>query len=112
MVYVHATFFLNILLCVFPYKILINDGLDACAIDILKKSGLIVNSQKYTHLQLLREISSYHAIVVRSATQVTADIIDAGHPNLKLIARAGVGLDNIDVNHAKQRNVVIVSFHL
>ena len=56
--------------------------------------------------QLLKELAPFHGLIVRSATQVTKDVIDAGE-NLKVIGRAGSGLDNIDMDYATARGIAV-----
>ncbi len=58
--------------------------------------------------QLIEIIPHYEALLVRSATQVTADVIQAGK-QLRVIARAGVGVDNIDIEAATQAGVIVVN---
>lgn len=90
-------------------NVLISDPLDKSAIDILSKAN--INVQVNTGLspqQLIEEIKNYDALFVRSGTQVTADVINAAS-NLKFIGRAGVGVDNIDVNAATSKGVIVVN---
>lgn len=89
-------------------KILVSDGIDAIGEKILKDAGYEVIIQKYTPEELLQVIGDFDAIIVRSATKVTKEVIDAGK-NLKVIARGGVGLDNIDVNYAKEKGITILN---
>lgn len=88
-------------------KILANDGIDSAGRAILEKNGFTVFTEKIPQTELSSKIADYDIIIVRSATKVTAEIMDAG--NLKLIARAGVGLDNIDVKHAGIKNIPVVN---
>ena len=88
-------------------KVLVTDGLAPAALDLLKKQeGLQVVAGKFTPEQVLKEVADAQAIVVRSATKVTRQVIEAG-PQLKLIARAGVGLDNVDQAAAKERGIAV-----
>ncbi|NLI79928.1 MAG: 3-phosphoglycerate dehydrogenase [Candidatus Riflebacteria bacterium] len=91
-------------------KVLIADSLDAQAVEMLKKHPAleVAYKNKLTPEELLKEIPGYHAIVVRSATKVTRAVIEAGK-DLKLIARAGVGLDNVDQVAAKERNIKVAN---
>jgi D-3-phosphoglycerate dehydrogenase len=57
---------------------------------------------------LARVVAPYDALIIRSATQVTADVLDAA-TNLKVVARAGIGLDNVDVDAATRRGVMVVN---
>lgn len=89
------------------FRVLASDVLDPKAIAAMRDAGVEVDEK--TDLspdQLGKEIAAYDAIVIRSATKVRANIIDAG-TNLKLVVRAGVGLDNVDVAHAKAKGVAV-----
>lgn len=88
-------------------KILVSDGIEKIGSDLLKGAGFEVIETKLTPEQLLSEIKNYDAIIVRSATKVTKEVIDAG--NLKCIARGGVGLDNIDVAYAKEKGIPVLN---
>lgn len=83
-------------------KILANDGIDATGKKMLEESGLTVLTQNVPQDQLINYINneSIDALLVRSATKVRKDLIDAC-PNLKFIGRGGVGMDNIDVEYAR-----------
>ena len=89
------------------FKVLASDPLDAGAVKAMREAGLIVDEKtNLTPEALVREIAEYDAIVVRSATKVRAEIIDASK-RLKLIVRAGVGLDNVDAVHARKKGVEV-----
>ena len=87
-------------------KILINDGLHAAGIALLEKAGHQVDTNTIAQDDLLNKLNEYDAILVRSATTVRKDLMDAA-PNLKVIGRGGVGLDNIDVEYAKSKNISV-----
>ena len=88
-------------------KILISDPLDSQAIDAMKKAGLdITYKTDMDAATLIQTIPPFEALAVRSSTKVTKSVIDAAK-NLKLIVRAGVGLDNIDVACALARGIRI-----
>jgi len=89
-------------------KIIISDGMSKEGIEILQQAGLEITNKKFTPEELINEIAEYDAILVRSATKVTKEVIDAGK-NLKVIARGGVGLDNIDVNYAKEKGILVLN---
>jgi D-3-phosphoglycerate dehydrogenase len=89
-------------------KILINDGLHPLGKEIFEKAGFICDENKIPQDELAKRLNEYDAILVRSATKITAEIIDAA-PNLKVIGRGGVGLDNIDVNYAKSKNIAVIN---
>jgi len=87
-------------------KILITDGMDKNAVAQLKQLGHEVTEQFYGEPDLIKEIGKYHCVVVRSATKVTKPVIDAA-ANMKLIIRGGVGVDNIEVAHAKSKGIEV-----
>jgi len=89
-------------------KILVSDGISDEGAKILRDDGHDVHITKYAPDELLANIGSYDCILVRSATKVTKDVIDAGK-NLKVIGRGGVGLDNIDVKHAEGRGITVLN---
>lgn len=89
-------------------KIIISDGMSKEGIEILQQAGLEITNKKFTPEELINEIADYDAILVRSATKVTKEVIDAGK-KLKVIARGGVGLDNIDVNYAKEKGIFVLN---
>ncbi len=88
-------------------KILANDGIQKGGEEILKKAGHEVTIHKYSQDELLEKIKEFDVIIVRSATKVTKEIIDAG--DLKIIARGGVGLDNIDTDYAKEKGIKVLN---
>jgi len=85
-------------------KVLVSDGIEKVGSDLLKNAGIEVVEKKLTPQELLQDICNYQAIIVRSATKVTKEVIDAG-TNLKAIGRGGVGVDNIDVEYAKSKGI-------
>lgn len=87
-------------------KILVNDAIAEEAIDLLKAKHE-VDVMEYGAIELLDNIGRYDAIIVRSRTKVTEDVIQKGE-NLKVIGRAGVGVDNIDVEAATARKIPVV----
>lgn len=89
-------------------KVLISDGIEDMGKKILTDAGLEVVDKKLTPEDLLKEIPDCDAIIVRSATKVTKEVIEAGK-NLKAIARGGVGLDNIDVAYAKSKGIAVLN---
>jgi len=90
-------------------KILISDSLSKQGVEILQKAGLTVEVKtKMPKDELLREIKRYEGLIVRSATKVTAEVI-ASAPKLRIIGRAGSGLDNVDVTAATKRGIVVMN---
>lgn len=89
-------------------KILANDGLDNKAVEIFKESKFEVDTNHYDIEDLKNVIRDYDVLIVRSATKVDKELIDvAKGSKLKLIIRAGVGLDNIDVKHAAANDIAV-----
>jgi D-3-phosphoglycerate dehydrogenase / 2-oxoglutarate reductase len=89
-------------------RILANDGIDAIGKKMLTDAGFEVVTEKVAQDKLADELKEYDAILVRSASKVTEDIISAC-PNLKVIGRAGVGMDNIDVEFAKYKGIKVIN---
>ncbi|WP_028297075.1 D-2-hydroxyacid dehydrogenase [Olivibacter sitiensis] len=89
-------------------KILANDGIDAVGKQLLEAAGFTVDTQHIAQEELADKLKSYDAITVRSATKVRKELIDAC-PNLKLIGRGGVGMDNIDVDYARSKGITVVN---
>jgi len=90
-------------------KVLVSDPIAKEAIEILKKAGIeAVEQAGLAPEELVKAIPEYDGIIVRSATKVTKEVIDAGK-NLKVIGRAGVGLDNVDRAAAKTKNIKVVN---
>ena len=91
-------------------KILANDGIAQTGIDQLEKAGfeVITNKVEQNDLEAYINKNNIDAILVRSATQVRAELIDAC-PSLKLIGRGGVGMDNIDVQYAKDQGLHVIN---
>jgi len=88
-------------------KILITDGLEADAVASLKKTHQ-VDVAELDGKQLLEQIPAYDALIVRGRTKVTKDVLSKATA-LKVVGRAGVGVDNIDVNEATARKVLVVN---
>jgi len=88
-------------------RVLANDGIDAAGKQILEAAGFEVITNKVTQEELPNVIGEYDVLIVRSATKVNASVINAS--SLKLIARAGVGLDNIDMKAAGEKNIPVVN---
>jgi len=85
-------------------KILANDGIDPIGKRMLEDAGFFVETNNIPQDELPVKLQEYDAITVRSATKVRKPLIDAC-PNLKLIGRGGVGMDNIDVDYAKEKGI-------
>ena len=89
-------------------RILINDGIHPDGQKKMEEAGFEVITEKIAQDELPAQLPKFDAIVVRSATKVRTDLIDLC-PNLKIIARGGVGLDNIDVDHAKSKDIKVIN---
>lgn len=89
-------------------KILANDGIHEDGLSLLEEAGYQVDTKKIPQEELPRAVAPYDVIIVRSATKVTREVIDAC-PNLKIIARGGVGLDNIDVEYAQSKGITVMN---
>lgn len=90
-------------------KILVSDSLSKQGVEILQKAGFTVDVKtKLPKEDLLKEVKAYDGLIVRSATKVTADVIAAAD-RLKVIGRAGSGLDNVDTQAATRRGIVVMN---
>lgn len=91
-------------------KILANDGISQSGIDALEQAGFEVITTKVAQEQLINYINQHQidAVLVRSATTVRKEVIDAC-PSIKLIGRGGVGMDNIDVAYAKEKGLHVIN---
>ena len=89
-------------------KILVSDPVAKAGVEILQKVYPVDSRQKLTPEELIAIIPEYDALVVRSETKVTKEVIAAAK-NLKVIGRAGVGVDNIDVEAATQRGIIVLN---
>jgi D-3-phosphoglycerate dehydrogenase len=87
-------------------RILINDGMHPKGVQLLKDAGHDVDTNFILQEELTAKLNSYDAVLVRSATKIRKELIDQS-PNLKLIGRGGVGLDNIDVSYAKEKGIAV-----
>ena len=91
-------------------NILANDGISQAGIDALTKKGFKVITKKVAQEDLINAINknNYEVLLVRSATTVRKGLIDAC-PHLKLVGRGGVGMDNIDVEYAKEKGINVIN---
>lgn len=90
------------------WKILLTDGLEESGKAILRKSAEVVDTPTITPEELLQVVGEYDAMIVRGRTKVTAAVLAAGK-KLKVVGRAGVGVDNIDLNAAKENKITVVN---
>jgi D-3-phosphoglycerate dehydrogenase len=89
-------------------KVLVSDTVDQVGIDILSQVAQVDIKTGLPNEELVKIIAEYDALMIRSGTKVTKDIIEAGE-NLKIIGRAGVGVDNVDVPAATRKGIVVVN---
>jgi D-3-phosphoglycerate dehydrogenase len=90
-------------------RVLVTDSLQEVGVETLRAEGLEVDVvPTLPPAELARRIGAYAGLVVRSATRVTAEVIEAA-PSLRVIGRAGVGLDNVDVEAATRRGIVCMN---
>ncbi len=89
-------------------SILANDGIDKAGREILVAAGIEVDTNKIPQDELPEALKRYDGILVRSATTVRKELIDVC-PGLKLIGRAGVGMDNIDVAYAREKGLKVIN---
>ncbi len=90
------------------YKILLNDGLSKGGLELFEKAGMEVDTNKRNAEELIRDISNFDALIVRSATKVTRDVLEAGKDRLKLVGRAGVGYDNVKIDGINQFHIPLM----
>ena len=91
------------------FKVLISDSMSTVAQEIFKKHNIETGIKTgLSEKEIINIISEYEALIVRSATKVTKNIIIAGK-KLKVIGRAGAGVDNIDVVTAKEKNILVMN---
>lgn len=91
------------------WRILICDSIDQIGLDILTEAGMIVDYQPdITFEKLVSHVNRYDVLVVRSRTKVSKDVIENGS-SLKVIARVGVGLDNVDTKYAESKNIQVIN---
>jgi len=90
------------------YKILLTDGLEENGQVVLRANAQVDNRPTITADELLQVVGEYDALIVRGRTKVTPAVFDAGK-KLKVVGRAGVGVDNIDLNAAKAHGVTVVN---
>lgn len=89
-------------------KVLVSDQISDLGVDKLREKALVDVKTDLTPEQLVVEIPQYDALVVRSSTKVTRQVLEAGI-NLKVVGRAGVGVDNIDVEAATERGIIVIN---
>ncbi len=90
-------------------KVLISDNLASIGAEVLEREGLEVDiNTGLAPEELVKIIPAYDGLVIRSATKVTQEIIEAAD-NLKVVGRAGIGLDNVDIPAASKRGIIVMN---
>lgn len=89
-------------------KVLVSDPIDQVGIDILSQVATVDVKTNLSPEELIRILPDYDAIMIRSGTKLTKEAVEAGK-NLKIIGRAGVGVDNVDVSTATRMGIVVVN---
>lgn len=89
-------------------KVLVSDPIDQVGIDILSQVAQVDVKTSLSPQELVQIISEYDALMIRSGSRITKEIIEAG-TQLKIIGRAGVGVDNVDVAAATRQGIVVVN---
>ena len=91
-------------------KVLLNDGLEKEGLKLFQDAGIETDTKKRDLTALIADIGQFDALIVRSATKVTREVLEAGAKGkLKIVGRAGVGFDNIDVAAASEHGIVVKS---
>jgi D-3-phosphoglycerate dehydrogenase len=88
--------------------VLVKEKIAQSGIDLLKKEFRVDVKTDMDQAQLKKEIGKYHGIIIRSATKMTADIIEAAK-ELRVIGRAGIGVDNVDVKAATKKGIIVAN---
>ncbi|XP_039281092.1 hydroxypyruvate reductase [Nilaparvata lugens] len=90
-------------------RVLISDAVDSSCVTLLQSHGVTVDCKyKLPKDQLIKEIKNYDGLIVRSDTKVTADVLEAA-TSLKVVGRAGTGVDNIDIDAATKKGVIVLN---
>lgn len=91
-------------------KILVSDNISEKGLEILRreKDLNVVVKTDLNHKDLLEEIRDYDGLIIRSATEVKEDVIDAAE-KLKIIGRAGIGVDNVDLDAASKKGIIVMN---
>lgn len=89
-------------------KVLIPEKVSPDGLALLQASVEVHERKGLSASELLDIIGGYDALIVRSETKVTSDVLAAGH-RLKVVARAGVGVDNVDVDTATKHGIIVVN---
>jgi len=89
-------------------KVLVKEKISGQGVDSLKREFEVAYAPEMGREEMLEAIADCHALIVRSATRVDAEVIEAGR-RLQVIGRAGVGVDNIEVEAATKRGIMVIN---
>ena len=90
-------------------RVLISDNLSTEAISIFESAGIEVDFKPgLSSMELMKIIRNYHGLAIRSATKVTSELLSAAS-NLKVVGRAGIGVDNVDVSAATASGILVMN---
>jgi D-3-phosphoglycerate dehydrogenase len=91
------------------YRVLVLEGITDRGLEILRAEGWTIDHQKaLPPAELAKIVAPYHAILIRSGSQITVEVLEAAK-NLKVIGRPGVGVDNVDLQAATRRGVIVMN---
>ena len=90
------------------YRVLVKEKIADAGVDLLRRNFEVDVRTDMEESELPRAIADYDAIVIRSATKLTADVIEQAE-RLKVIGRAGIGVDNVDVPAATKRGIIVAN---
>jgi D-3-phosphoglycerate dehydrogenase len=91
------------------YRVLVLEGITERGLEILRAEGWTIEQQKaLAPPELAKIVAPYHAILIRSGSQITSEVLDAAR-SLKVIGRPGVGVDNVDLQAATRRGVIVMN---
>ena len=91
-----------------PYRVLVKEKLADSGVELLRERFDVDLGVEWSDDELADRIADYHAILIRSATKLTADLIEKAD-NLRVIGRAGIGVDNVDVEAATKRGIIVAN---
>lgn len=91
------------------FRVLVSDKLNESGLEILKKCAEVDYKPGLDPEELKKTIKNYNALLIRSGTKVTKEVIEACSSDMKIIGRAGVGVDNVDLDAATEKGIIVVN---
>src|SRR5262249_18300717 len=91
-----------------PYRVLVAEKIAASGVDMLRERFDVDLGTDWSRDELLERIGGYHGMLIRSATKLDAELIERAD-NLRVVGRAGVGVDNVDVQAASKRGIIVAN---